>query len=302
MKVSIIIPVFNTQEFVGVALNSALAQTHKDVEVIVVDDCGSDESMEVVRSFSDERVKIISNGTNRGSFYARINALLHATGEFVTCLDSDDILEPNAVEIFVKTAQKTGADFVACSLKNLHEDGTTESETQLKAAVFENFSDYANFRFRTKETQHSICGKFVRREVFLRAVSLLDKEQRLSMCEDGLLNFAIFCFAKSAANLSEALYCVRVRQSSITKVRTAERLEAFLRDYELVLGEFVRLRKKVDARIFVVFYEQVKFEIAKCKRDVARAKKELGVAGKVAFLAAKVRFLARRALRVKLGV
>lgn len=89
-KISVIMPIYNVEAYVGEAIQSVLNQTFDDFELICVDDGGSDSSMEIVRTFSDPRIHIISQA-NRGLAGARNSGIAHARGEFVALLDSDDV-------------------------------------------------------------------------------------------------------------------------------------------------------------------------------------------------------------------
>jgi glycosyltransferase involved in cell wall biosynthesis len=93
--VSIIIPCYNSEKWVGDAIQSALSQTHKEIEVIVVDDGSTDMSLEVIRSFG-ERIRYCT-GMNRGACSARNTGVAMAKGEFIQFLDSDDLLHPNKI-------------------------------------------------------------------------------------------------------------------------------------------------------------------------------------------------------------
>jgi len=96
-RVSIIMACFNAEQFVAEAVRSVLGQTFEDFELIVVDDCSSDKSVEVVKSTSagDQRVKILTTASNSGASAARNLAFLHASGEWFAILDADDVFLPN---------------------------------------------------------------------------------------------------------------------------------------------------------------------------------------------------------------
>ncbi len=91
-KVSVIIPVYNAEDGVGTSLTSMLTQTWKNLEIVVVDDCSQDNTVEVVERYikQDERVKLIKAKKNGGAYAARNLALQEVTGEFVTIHDADD--------------------------------------------------------------------------------------------------------------------------------------------------------------------------------------------------------------------
>lgn len=96
--VSIIIPVFNTEAYVVEAVRSALNQTYQNVEVIVVDDGSTDNSLSLIESIHDERLRVFSQ-INQGACVARNRGIAEVRGEYVKFLDSDDILYPDAVAV-----------------------------------------------------------------------------------------------------------------------------------------------------------------------------------------------------------
>lgn len=99
IKVSVIIPVFNSEKYIITALESLLTQSWQNLEIIVVDDCSSDKTAAVVKSYSkkDHRIKLMRNGVNSGPYVARNNALRIATGDFVTVCDADDWSHPDKI-------------------------------------------------------------------------------------------------------------------------------------------------------------------------------------------------------------
>jgi glycosyltransferase involved in cell wall biosynthesis len=93
-EVSVVIPVYNRSGTIGRALQSVLAQTFCDVEVIVVDDGSSDSTADVVEEVVDSRIRLIALGQNRGAAAARNRGVAAATGDYLAFLDSDDIWSP----------------------------------------------------------------------------------------------------------------------------------------------------------------------------------------------------------------
>nr|WP_246187557.1 glycosyltransferase family A protein [Ornithinibacillus caprae] len=103
-KVSIILPAYNAETGIQTAINSLLAQTWQNFELLVVDDCSPDDTVKVVREYAekDSRIKLLNTPINSGPYVARNIALKEATGEFVTINDSDDWSHPQKIEIQVK--------------------------------------------------------------------------------------------------------------------------------------------------------------------------------------------------------
>lgn len=106
--VSIIIPCYNNEGFVKQAIESALKQTYKNVEIIVIDDGSTDGSLEIIRSF-DNSIKW-ETGSNQGAPKARNRGLEIATGEYIKYLDADDILLPDCLERQVEKASQLSSE------------------------------------------------------------------------------------------------------------------------------------------------------------------------------------------------
>ncbi|WP_392533148.1 glycosyltransferase family 2 protein [Nostoc sp. C117] len=123
-KVSVIIPAYNTEAYIEKAIKSALEQTLNDIEVIVVDDGSTDKTVEVAKSFSDQRLKVIVNEQNLGAAGARNRALRAAQGEWIAVLDSDDWYAPERLEKLVSLANEKNADMIADDLYLIN-DGET---------------------------------------------------------------------------------------------------------------------------------------------------------------------------------
>ncbi len=124
-KVSIIIPIYNTKEFLPTVFESLLSQTYGNIEIVAVDDGSTDGSLEVCRDYAkrDGRVKLFAI-ENSGVSQARNFGLENAEGEFVMFLDSDDTYTPDAVEKLVRAAEASGADIVSAGL--IKTDGVSE--------------------------------------------------------------------------------------------------------------------------------------------------------------------------------
>ena len=113
--ISIIVPVYNTDQYLSQCLHSILNQTYMDLEVICIDDGSTDQSFGILQKFAsqDSRMKVFRQ-ENQGQGKARNNGLLHASGEFVIFLDSDDWFEPDFLDGMIKEARHTEADITIC--------------------------------------------------------------------------------------------------------------------------------------------------------------------------------------------
>lgn len=112
-KVSIIIPVYNSEKYLNGCVDSLLSQTHDDIEIILIDDCSKDNSYEIMRRIKDNnprRVKIIKNKVNQGAGASRNTGLDIAEGKYIGFLDSDDYLDLDAIKKMHDSLEKTGVD------------------------------------------------------------------------------------------------------------------------------------------------------------------------------------------------
>lgn len=96
--VSVIMPSWNTAKFIGESIESVLRQTYKNLELIIVDDCSTDNTDEVVHSFDDPRIRYYHNKKNSGAAVTRNHAIKAARGEWIAFLDSDDLWKPEKLE------------------------------------------------------------------------------------------------------------------------------------------------------------------------------------------------------------
>ncbi|MBD2567392.1 glycosyltransferase family 2 protein [Anabaena lutea] len=115
-EVSVIIPAYNTSAYISRSIESALGQTLKNIEVIVVDDASTDNTLEVVSSFTDERLKVFINSENLGAGGTRNRAIEEAKGNWIAVLDSDDWYAPERLERLVQLAYQENADMIADDL------------------------------------------------------------------------------------------------------------------------------------------------------------------------------------------
>src|SRR5690606_10648341 len=109
-KVSVIIPTYNRSELLKKAIESLENQSHQNFEIIIIDDCSTDDTAEVVRGMDDERIIYLRHDTNKGGSEARNTGIKQATGSFIGFLDSDDQWLPDKLERQLKQFEGQRAD------------------------------------------------------------------------------------------------------------------------------------------------------------------------------------------------
>ena len=219
-KVSVVIPVYNTKDYLARCVNSVLNQTFTDISVILVDDGSTDGSSAVCDSFMrDKRVQVIHK-ENGGLSSARNAGIERAEGEYICFVDSDDYLTENAIERLILSA-KSGADVVICGY---YLDYGKEKR--------ENFVNGGNFSLKTlggifcelkaKHIFDPAWNKLIRLD-FLRENGVLFCEGELY--EDTDFNIRLLKCNPNISIISDCLYYYVQRQGSITKRFNPTKLE-----------------------------------------------------------------------------
>lgn len=166
--ISIIVPVYNVEEYLEQCLDSIQSQTYKNLEVILVNDGSTDGSKEICERYCERDIRFrLMNQTNQGQSVARNRGMLESRGEFITFVDSDDVIKEDMLEQLMKQMTSENIDIVECWY--------THNEQELKPKTEENIGIV--FRGDAKEALVSLCrdnvvrlnpvAKLFRREVIL---------------------------------------------------------------------------------------------------------------------------------------
>lgn len=110
--ISIIVPVYNAEKFIAETINSVLAQTYSDFELLLVDDCSGDGSIGLINKYTDDRIRLIRQPQNMGAYAARNRGLCEAKGRYIAFLDADDLWVPWKLEHEMDFMERENAGFV----------------------------------------------------------------------------------------------------------------------------------------------------------------------------------------------
>ena len=216
-EISVILPVFNSEDFVRKAIESVLAQTFEDFELIIVNDGSTDSSKDIIDSFEDDRIRLI-NQSNQGPGAARNNALRIAEGEYIMYLDSDDWFSSDALEVAYGEITKFDADMTFFKMINFDGEIYYENDWfELKT-----LQSFKNRAFKPSETPGSIfdlsvgvCQKIYNRS-FLERIDARFPEG--IFFEDMPFFYYVFLKAERISIVNRHLYVRRKHTSSITNV------------------------------------------------------------------------------------
>lgn len=123
--ISVVMPTYNREKTIGMAVNSILEQTYQDFEIIIVDDCSDDKTLEVIKKFDDSRIRCIQMERNMGACAARNRGVEEARGDIIAFQDSDDEWLPDKLERQVAQLEYEQADFSAGRMRRYYLDSKT---------------------------------------------------------------------------------------------------------------------------------------------------------------------------------
>ena len=167
---TVIIPVKNGESYIGRCIDSIINQSLKGINIIVVDDGSTDETIQIVRNYTllDDRIKIICHAQNRGTGVARNTGLALAKSKYVAFLDADDWMDTNSYNLMINSLEKTGAEIAICGVRNEHE--TLNSSSIRYSYPFENLiaSNFSLQLLTRSRSQDAYITPMVGNKVFLR--------------------------------------------------------------------------------------------------------------------------------------
>ena len=242
--VTIIIPIYNVENYVTDCINSVKEQTYKNLQVICVDDCSTDNSYDVVKDLiaNDSRFSLFRNDENRGLSYSRNVGMKSAKGEYILFLDPDDWLEKDTINFLMEHATKKCFDVVLFGFqkRDCESNDVIGSVTHSSCKEFVTGLDCLEYVYRNKEVNVSACCKFWKKD-FLTEHDLQFYEG--IVYEDTLFFINTMCCAKNVYMTSETLYNYRIRSDSISHAEGLYKINQ-IKSYIVIYAELLYLLKK----------------------------------------------------------
>lgn len=220
MKISIIIPIYNVEPYIEKCLLSVFNQTYKNIEIILVNDCGTDKSVEIANRViiayqASHDIKIIHHCQNQGLSAARNSGVKIATGDYIYFLDSDDSLPPNAINTLVQPIIKHPSIDVV--IGEMQTTGQKMISYSLSLHGYLNKNEDIFIAYLQDKWNVMACNKLINREFFIK-YSLYFMEGFLHEDIDFSLKLAIS--AHSMAFCNENTYSYFIRDDSITTYKS----------------------------------------------------------------------------------
>ena len=220
IKISIVIPVYNAAKYLHKSLDSVVKQTLKEIEIICIDDCSTDESFSILQEYAakDDRFVVSRNGKNQGQANVRNKGLEIAQGEFIMFLDNDDWLELNACELCYNQITKNNNDVVIFTYNKYYEKYgvlNTVQKTLKPYKAVENDSAIVLSDLDDHFIVSCYIWTLIYRKSFL-AKNNIRFNQDYEPFEDQPFFIQTFIQANSISVIYKALYNYRIRNNSNT--------------------------------------------------------------------------------------
>jgi glycosyltransferase involved in cell wall biosynthesis len=267
--VTVIVPVYNCEKYLGKCIDSILKQTYESLEVIIINDGSSDSSYEIAERFSklDQRVKLI-NQENKGVSVSRNKGLEKSTGEYVSFVDADDYIENNMIELLVNTADKYHAEITSSGLF-IEENFSDHPATTTVSLAFNDGETIIlnNEELRcvfpeklTSAVFHSVFAKLYRLDYIKQNSIFFDP--KISLGEDYLFNLPLFRKISQYAYIKEPLYHYNRGYSynTLSGKYREDMLEIELTLYNAtisILNSWNTDKKKFDRYIYELFFNNI---------------------------------------------
>lgn len=242
MKVTIIVPVYNVSAYIEWCWESLVKQTYKEIEILFVDDCGTDDSVEKLQKLIDTHpdiyCKILHHDHNRGLSAARNTGLMAATGDYVYFLDSDDDITEDCIERLVAPVMNDEIDIVVGNYRVV--GGEAHSPLLLDSGLLDSSKEVLA-SYAAGQWYVMAWNKLCRRD-FLIDNNLFFREGLIH--EDVLWTFQVACKAQSLYVCNDVTYNYNVRGASIMTSMSIERdLRVYLDVFDAIV-DFVRSEQR----------------------------------------------------------
>lgn len=274
IKVSIIVAVYNTIQFLEQCVHSLMTQTYDNFEIIFIDDASTDSSYKLLKTILSEypnlsdKWSIIRNDKNKGIGYCRRIAMQKATGEYMIHVDSDDYVDNTFIEKLVKKALNDHADIVICNTADVVNDKVTFNN-------IENITDKSELikRLLIGTFHNSLWNKLIKSSIIVQ--NELYPEDIFRIMEDKSIMFKCVYFANKISYVNPPLYYYRKTRNSLTGIgqwvlppmldRLIELVDEFFTQHQAdeTINQGIKLFKIGAAASSLLYKNEVKRDIIK---------------------------------------
>lgn len=231
MKVSVIVPVYNTEKYLKNCIDSLLKQNFEDYEIIVINDLSPGNAEEIIKSYNDKKIVYIKNKTNKGIGYNRNLGVKEAKGEYVCFIDSDDYVKEDFISKMYNYSKENNLDLCVCDYVNVDEKGNTLEEFNLSNFGITNYEENNKILC---EINLGPCNKLFKKDMLIK--NKIKFSEKLKY-ED--LSFVAVSIKNSAkiGKINEQLNYFTVHKNSETTTRDKRVFDIF-KQLDIVRNEY----------------------------------------------------------------
>lgn len=221
MLISVIVPVYNTAQYLPICIESILNQTYKNIEIILIDDGSEDESLKICKEYSkkDSRIRVVAN-KHQGLVSARKSGVKEASGEYCIFVDSDDWIASELLEEVFPLTEGGTTDIVNFSLQNVDGEKRTDWKYTISEGIYEKKeleNIYSKMVFDFEKgfpgIIQSLCSKLMKKDILLSSMSTVD--ENITLGEDAAIVYKAMLLSEKIAVINRCFYYYRVRQNSM---------------------------------------------------------------------------------------
>ena len=229
-EVTIGIPVYNVEKYIRLTMDSALAQTFDNIEFLVLDDCGTDGSMDIIREYQRQHprgkdIRIVRQPQNGGLGRARNRIIDEARGKYLFYLDADDAITPNAIELLYRQAEQYDADMVYGSYERIEEfdKDVKRISTPYPRLVFLNENEFADYVYSDYGfLQASTWNFLIKKEIYLKNNI---RYKAINYWEDFTITIDLPTYVTKVVMLPDITYFYYCRYGSLSNFQSRECIE-----------------------------------------------------------------------------
>lgn len=220
-KISIVVPIYNVEKYIGDCLESLINQTFTDIQIICVDDRGNDGSMQIVKNYArrDPRIKIIRNWRNRGLSYSRNHAMRHVKTPYVMYCDSDDMFMPDMCEKMYSAIESNQSDVAVSGVRVLYDTDLHLKESDDAYFVVHGTGTFSISRVNNNIHFPTAWGKIFRTKIIRKHKIKFPTGKKY---EDEYFWNVYMLWSKSITFVQDKLYVYRRRVGSIMNIAWKE--------------------------------------------------------------------------------
>ena len=255
MKISVIMPTYNSGKHIGITLDSLFRQTFKDMELIIVDSESSDDTLEIIELYKSSNMPIkLINTSYCSPAIARNIGMEAATSDYLSFCDSDDKMKPDMLESLYEAATNSKADITVCDFDMVYDDRRIERFANIVNNEFlpvgSDVIDYYYLYSAAPKPNNYVWSRLYRRE-FLKDIKAFFPDTRYS--EDNIFNLSILLMKPKIMHIGRALYEYLQHENSAMRTHIKKSnhgvlfLDAFHKAFEVLKEEHESIREPILA-------------------------------------------------------